>query len=119
LRYHPLRGAIFESWVSTEILKHYTNQGKTPSLYHYRESRGLEIDILIEAADTLQLVEVKSGSTIIPSFFKNLKRFSQNSKENFKIQSSLVYAGEESYKQAGIQLISWRELPTELERWNM
>ena len=96
-------------------MKYYTNQGKTPSLYHYRESRGLEIDILMETADTLQLVEVKSGSTINPSFFKNLKKFSQSYDNKIKTQLSLVYAGEDSYKRAGIQLISWKDLLDKLE----
>ncbi len=122
LRHHPLRGAIFESWVATEIAKHYYNQGKTPSLYHYRESRGLEIDILLEAANSLQLVEVKSGSTINPSFFKNLKKFMREYSDSQKgddiqIHSHLVYGGKESQKRSNIQVIGWRKLSTELAQW--
>ena len=55
LRHHPLRGAIFESWVVSEILKDFSHQGRTPTLYHYREPRGLEIDFIIESAKDLHL----------------------------------------------------------------
>lgn len=110
LRHHPLRGSIFESWVSTEILKHYTNQGKTPSLYHYRESRGLEIDVLIEAADTLQLVEVKSASTISSSFFKNLKKFIEQQENKNIYKPCIVYGGDSSYTRQGVSVIAWKDI---------
>ncbi len=40
LRLHPLRGAIFESWVVSEIYKSFVHSGLQPSLFHYREARG-------------------------------------------------------------------------------
>ena len=36
LRSHPLRGAIFETWVVSEILKHRVNRGETRGLSFYR-----------------------------------------------------------------------------------
>ena len=49
LRFHPLRGAIFESWVFSEIYKGCVHRGVQPSLFHYREARGLEVDLLNRA----------------------------------------------------------------------
>jgi predicted AAA+ superfamily ATPase len=46
LRFHPLRGAIFKSWVISEIYKTFVHSGVQPNLFHYRETRGLEIDLL-------------------------------------------------------------------------
>lgn len=45
LRLHPLRGAIFESWEVSELYKAPVHQGEQPILHHYRESRGLEMDV--------------------------------------------------------------------------
>lgn len=36
LRDHPLRGAIFETWVASEILKSRTHRGLSPSLSFFR-----------------------------------------------------------------------------------
>lgn len=35
---HPLGGAIFETWVVSEIIKHRTNRSETTRLYHYRDA---------------------------------------------------------------------------------
>jgi len=49
--------AIFESWVAAEMLKQQVHAGHQPRLYHYRESRGLEVDLLVEEAGR-RLLEV-------------------------------------------------------------
>jgi uncharacterized protein len=70
---HPQRGALFENWVMTELLKAQTNAGRKPSLYFLRDHEGHEIDALIETApNTFQAVEVKSGETISSDSFAGL-----------------------------------------------
>jgi hypothetical protein len=113
LRLHPLRGAIFESWVVSEIYKSFVHSGLQPSLFHYREARGPEIDLLIEHGEKLELVEIKSGATINSDFFKNLKRFSDRMKGAGKkrpLQSHVVYGGEESQQRSDAQVLSWRNI---------
>ena len=114
LRLHPLRGAIFESWVVAELYKGYIHQGLTPSLFHYRESRGLEIDVVIEGGSALQAVEIKSGETVSADFFKNLSRFVSPSAEaglSDGVQPIVVYGGELSQRRAQGWVVSWREVP--------
>lgn len=41
-------GAIFETWVVSEIYKSYLNQGKQPPLYFYRDSNKKEMELHIE-----------------------------------------------------------------------
>jgi uncharacterized protein len=36
LRLHPLRGAIFESWVFSEIYKTNVHSGAQPDLFHFQ-----------------------------------------------------------------------------------
>ena len=111
LRLHPLRGAIFESWVISEIYKASVHSGVQPSLFHYRETRGLEIDLLIEQGEGLDAVEIKSGATTTADFFKNLKRFSDRMKgagQTRRIRSHVVYGGDESQERSHTQVLSWR-----------
>ena len=113
LRLHPLRGAIFESWVVSEIYKSFVHSGLRPSLFHYREARGPEIDLLIERGEELELVEIKSGATTSSDFFKNLKRFSDRMKGAGKkrpLRSHVVYGGEDSQKRSDAQVLSWRHI---------
>ena len=111
LRLHPLRGAIFESWVISEIYKAFVHSGLQPSLFHYREARGPEIDLLIEYGEELELVEIKSGATTNNDFFKNLRRFSDRMKSAGKkrpIRSHVVYGGDDSHQRSDAQVLSWR-----------
>ncbi len=113
LRLHPLRGAIFESWVVSEIYKSFVHSGLQPNLFHYREARGPEIDLLIERGEKLEIVEIKSGATINSDFFKNLKRFSDRMKGAGKkrpLRSHVVYGGEDSQQRSDAQVLSWHHI---------
>ena len=56
-------GHIFETFVFTEILKSYYNDGIVkPPLYYYRDKDKNEIDLLIQEGDTLYPVEIKTTS---------------------------------------------------------
>ena len=73
LHAHPQRGALFENWVMTELLKAQCHRGLKPTLYFLRDKEGHEIDALVETApDTFHAVEIKSGETIASDFFAGL-----------------------------------------------
>jgi len=113
LLYHPLRGAIFKSWVISETYKAFVHNGLQAGLFHYREARGPEIDLLIEHGDTLAAVEIKSGATINGDFFKNLKRFSDHMEGKTRkrtIRSHVVYGGDDSQQRSDAQVLSWRHI---------
>jgi predicted AAA+ superfamily ATPase len=60
-----LSGHIFETYVVTEIIKSYWHHGVKPGFYFYRDKAGNEIDLIIEAEDTLYPIEVKrSGNPV-------------------------------------------------------
>jgi predicted AAA+ superfamily ATPase len=113
LRLHPLRGAIFESWVVSEIYKAHVHQGIDVNLFHYREARGLEIDCLIDRGNQLDAVEIKSGETVSTDYFKNLHRFSErvNALDRIcNLRSYVLYGGDVSQKRSDARLLSWREI---------
>ncbi len=113
LRLHPLRGAIFETWVVSEIYKSLSHNGLQPNLFHYREARGPEIDLLIDQGRTLAAVEIKSGATISPDFFDNVNRFAQrlSAAENSRsVTQHVVYGGESDQRRSQTHVISWRHV---------
>jgi len=54
-----MNGALFETFVISEIMKSYYNAGRRPPVYFYRDRDGNEIDLLIEENGTLYPIEIK------------------------------------------------------------
>ncbi len=44
----PLAGAVWESFVTNQILRYYTTQGKRAPLWYWRTPYGQEVDLIIE-----------------------------------------------------------------------
>lgn len=55
----PIRGALFESWVVSEVYKSWWNQGKHPRLFYYRDAAQKEIDLLVDRNSKLFPFEIK------------------------------------------------------------
>lgn len=104
LRNHPLRGAVFENFIISELIKLFCHHGQKPPLYFFRDSNGREVDVIIDLGDRRIPVEVKAGMTIAPDFFKSLDMYLSLSKDR---QGILVYAGEESYARKNHQVRAW------------
>ena len=77
----PLVGQMFENLVVIEALKARYNQGLTANLYFFRDSYGLEIDLLYKSGRQLIGLEIKSSATWSNQFKKNLLRFSEKHSE--------------------------------------
>jgi uncharacterized protein len=113
LRLHPLRGAIFESWVVSELYKATVHSGLQPRLFHYREARGPEVDLIIEQGQDLAAIEIKSGATVTGNFFKNLDSFSARMElidRPYTVQSHVVFGGEDSQNRSNVQVSSWQDV---------
>ena len=106
---HALRGAIFETWVVTEVIKHRYNQGLAADIYFWRDNHGVELDLVFEDAGRLQAVEVKSGSTFSMDWLHTARRWSRLAGLD-AAQPILVYGGKESFELADARAVSWRDL---------
>jgi len=109
LRTHSARGAIFESFVVSELMKNALHGGREPDLYFWRDSAGHEIDILVEQDSDLIPIEVKSGETIADDFYKGL-RYWLGLAQTPKGPSALVYGGNRSLRRSSIISYSWADL---------
>jgi len=58
-----MAGAFFETFVIGEILKSYHHNGEFPSLYYYRDSNNVEIDLLISQDGLLYPIEIKKTAS--------------------------------------------------------
>jgi uncharacterized protein len=115
LRLHPLRGAIFETWVVSEVYKALVHRGLAVDLYHYRESRGLEIDLIIDRGVAMDAIEIKSGATVSADFFKHLRLLPQRlgqARGPTPVRGTLVYGGEESQHRTDFRVLAWRDVPS-------
>ncbi len=121
----PFLGAIFESFVASEIVKSQVGMGKPRELYFFRDEQGLEVDFLKPLkGKTLALIEVKASSTLNISLIQPMKRLSQaieSQKEKPKeVKQYLVYrpVGKEThpYLSSAVQSLSYQSLLKDLFR---
>lgn len=106
LQSHPLKGAIFETFVVDELLKTRFNQGFPSNLYYYRENDRHEVDVILDHGQTLDIIEIKSGQTINRAFFKELTYFA---KLSGKVKNQfLIYGGTQTRVQEGVQVLGWQ-----------
>ena len=106
---HAARGALFETYVVSELTKQRLNAGKPRDLYFWRDSAGNEVDVLIESAQGLQAIEIKSGSTFASDWSRGLKQWNKVAGEE-SLQPSLVYGGTQSYAREGVQVWGWQDI---------
>lgn len=93
LAVHPLRGAIFENMVISEMLKDRYNSAKRPNLSFYRENAGREVDVLQEDGQHLSLTEIKSAATFNKDFTRNI-RYLKGLLGDKVTDSRIVYDGD-------------------------
>jgi predicted AAA+ superfamily ATPase len=107
---HPQRGALFENWVMTELLKAQTHRGIKPRLYFLRDKEGHEVDALVETAPhRFQAVEVKSGETVATDFFRGLDHW-RKVLENEAITPWIVYGGDVRQDRERGCVLPWADL---------
>ena len=70
---HPMRGAIFENFAISEILKSKYNVGDEPIINFYREHSGKEVDLMVHTDGAIQLYEIKAGQTYQTDYSMNMK----------------------------------------------
>ena len=107
---HYARGAIFETFVFTELLKYNYNHVMNADIYFYRESHGSEIDFLIPSGNDFIAVEVKSSKTLNLDFFSTMKNLKEKLFGNRLLKGYVIYAGDKHFKSGIWEFLSWREL---------
>lgn len=104
--HHPLRGALFENMVVSEINKLLLNRGEETRLYFYRDSNQLEVDLIFQYGLHLMIIEIKSSKTFHSSFLKGLETFTNMAKQH-KTRGYIVYGGEHQQQVSDYHVINY------------
>lgn len=106
---HFLRGSLFENLILSEFNKARFNKGLRNNCFFWRDNKGSEVDCIIEDGSLLTPVEIKSGNTSNPDFFKGLNywnKISGNPAEN----SFVIYGGDKTRITKDGTLLSWNDI---------
>lgn len=101
----PLMGNLFENMVIVEALKARYNAGKDAGLYFFRDSNGLEIDLLQSANRKLYPMEIKAARTYNSDFAVNIRKFERLNDKT--AGGSVIYSGDNVQKIGNIQLLNF------------
>ncbi|MCY3585020.1 MAG: ATP-binding protein [Acidimicrobiaceae bacterium] len=115
LHSHPLRGALFETWVASEIVKHRANRGRRGGVSHYRDRSGTEVDIVVERTEgtTARMALVEARATATPNSRlldgpRRVRAYLADSHED--ISAVAVYGGAETQHRSDGSLVAWDKL---------
>ncbi|WP_428122253.1 ATP-binding protein [Candidatus Poriferisodalis sp.] len=97
---HPLRGPLFENIVVSEAVKHCYNRGREPRLTFFRDSRGLECDLLYERGHGINAIEAKSGATVTSEWITRMGRVAATVRSI--TEQTIVYGGDTA--------MTWRDV---------
>ncbi|MDY0002461.1 MAG: ATP-binding protein [Polyangia bacterium] len=106
LSMHPVRGALFETWVLSELRKSRFNRAKEDNLFFWRNNTGHEVDIVCDRAGMLLPIEVKSGATIASDWFEGLERWQSLAKDR-SLRPHLVYGGNDRQTRRAAEVLPW------------
>ena len=108
LSLHPFRGALFENFIVTELIKNRFNQGKRSNLYFWRESSGNELDVILDEGLRQFPIEIKSGQTIQSAWEKGILYWQQLTGQSGGL---ILHGGSENQRRSGgIDFLSWEKV---------
>jgi predicted AAA+ superfamily ATPase len=114
LETHPLRGALFETMVVSEMVKSRLNRGERPAFFFWRDSNGNEVDLIVEQETNLVPVEIKSGKTVNPEAFAGLSRWRTLAGES-AAEPILIHGGSDSHRRSEVRVVGWQDAGGVLE----
>jgi len=91
----PATGQLVETFVFAELRRQLTWAATEVSMYHWQDRAGAEVDIVLEAADgRIAGLEIKSGQTAKPEWFRWLGQMRDALGDKFKVGVAL-YTGDQ------------------------
>jgi hypothetical protein len=106
---HRMRGALFENWVVSELLKGRHNLARSDNLFFWRDNTGAEVDILADRAGALLPIEIKSGMTIASDWFDGLAKWRRLAGER-AARPVLVYGGDARQSREIAEVLPWSDI---------
>lgn len=105
---HPLRGALFETFVVSEAYKQHDHAGLQERLWFYRDSHGNEVDLLAGSETDFSAWEIKASMTVSTEFFNGIEKLSKIT--NSLKSKAILYGGNARQKRQGFDIIPWNQI---------
>ena len=88
-------GALVETFVFSELIKHIAFSEQRLTLWHYRTQNHIEVDFILEdRMGNITGIEVKASATVEAKDFKGLKHLQDTETTRFQ-RGIVLYAGRE------------------------
>ena len=105
---HAARGALFETWVVSELVKQRFNAGQSGELFFWRDNVGHEVDVVLEMPQGLQAIEIKSGSTFAADWPQAARKWVGFAGTE-ALAPQIIYGGAGRYTRQDCEVAGWRE----------
>ena len=90
-------GSLVEQFAAVELEKQRGWSEESYRLYHYRDTDGLEVDLVLELADgRLIAIEIKAASEVTAKAWRNLERFHERFADR-EVTGVCLYTGTRSW----------------------
>lgn len=102
-----LKGNLFENFILSELVKSRFNAGLPINYYFLRDSKGMEVDCVVEKPNSIDLIEIKMSETLSPSHIANIRAL----KTLFPATDNyLIYSGEQEPLYHNVQFVNWQNI---------
>ena len=97
--------------MAAEVYKAHANRGLVPALYHLRQTRGPEVDLLVDRGADFRGVECKSGATIASDALSALNGLAAALGSIRPVgRGVLVYGGSSRQRRTHADIVPWNAL---------
>src|SRR3989339_291445 len=97
----PLKGAIFENYIISEIVKAKMHRKMNAEFYYYRTAKGDEVDFIIDRKTHKEFFEIKCNATFTPRMLKQIDTIMTK-----KDKGHLLYTGKALPYQSNICILN-------------
>lgn len=107
LRSHFAYGSLFENVIVSEVIKRIWNKRAPEEVYFWRDSRGTEVDLIIDKGLYKDFIEIKSSKTFNQDFLRGIRSVQDLFSSKYKTQGYVVYNGRVEQLIEGVRLVYW------------
>jgi hypothetical protein len=86
-------GNLLENWIVSELIKQNSFLKEKFTLYYYRTSNGVEIDLILEFGQKLIPIEIKSSSKVENSTIQSMKSFMESISKLKRVPFGIILYG--------------------------
>jgi len=104
---HTMWGNVFENFVVSEHIKQNHHFDQLRDYWYWRDSHGNEVDLLYPEGEKLNIIEIKSSTTITQKLFKGLSKFTEIAGKENIADRTIIYGGLKDQKRTNYLVQSW------------